>query len=71
MDHVTEAEKRYTGNYVSCTLKALKSWLAFNNIEITKKIRIRRADDAQSQQIINERVSTKEELRRVLNCATI
>jgi len=70
MDHVTEAEKKYTGGYVNCTLKATKSWLAFNDRHITRKIRIRHADDAQSRQVLEERVPTKEELRKMLLSAT-
>lgn len=67
MDHITEAQADFTGGYVKCTLKAVKSWLAYNDVQISKNIRIRRADDAQSRQVIEERVPTKEELRRVLN----
>jgi len=55
---------------VKCTLKSIKSWLGFNDVQISNRIRIRRADQAQSPKVVEERVPTKEELRRALICAT-
>jgi hypothetical protein len=35
MDYVSAAEKKdYAGNYISSTIKAIKSWLAHNNREL-------------------------------------
>jgi integrase len=70
LDHVTEVEKKFTGGYIKCQIKGVKSWLTFNDVLISRNIRIRHTDDAQSRQVMEERVPTKEELRRILLSAT-
>jgi len=65
MDYVTSAERKgYAGSYVSSTLKALRSWLAHNRREVKVKIKIKGVDDTPS--LKNERVPTRDELRRIL-----
>ena len=57
LDYVTSAERKgYAGSYISSTMKALKSWLAFNEREVKVKIKIKGVDDAPS---------LKDELRRI------
>jgi hypothetical protein len=64
LDFVTEMEKRgCAGSYIESILKAVKSWLAFNDREIKRKIKIKGARDTPSLE--NERIPTKEELRRI------
>jgi hypothetical protein len=46
MDYVSAAEKKgYAGNYISSTMKAVKSWLAHNNRELKVKIKIKGIDE--------------------------
>ena len=63
LDTVSTMEKRYAGSYVQSVVKAVKSWLAHNGVEIKRQIKIRGAEDAPS--LRDERVPTKEELRRI------
>jgi hypothetical protein len=68
MDYVTANKKRFTGGHVRNTVKAVKSWLNFNDIQVTKKIKIRNVDDTPT--LRNERVPTPEELQRILLSAS-
>jgi hypothetical protein len=64
LDYVSGMEKQdYTGSYIDSTLKCVKSWLSHNGKEMRRKIRIKGARDAPTLQ--DERVPTKEELKRV------
>lgn len=64
LDTVTEMErKKYAGSYIASTLKAIKSWLAFNGIEIKRKVRIKNVQDTPS--LRDERVPTQGELRGI------
>lgn len=64
LDVVTEMEKRgYAGGYIESCLKAIKSWLSFNGIEIKRKIKIRNAQETPT--LKDERVPTQDELRRI------
>ena len=38
MDHVTEVERKFTGGYIKCTFKAVKSWLAFSDLQISRGV---------------------------------
>ncbi len=58
-----EEEKGRAGSYIESTLKAVKSWLAHHNRTVVGKIKIRGARDTPS--LAEERVPTKEELRRI------
>ena len=63
-DYVSDQERKgRAGSYVKSTLKAVKSWLAFNGIKLPRKIKIMGAEDAPS--LRNERVPTPEELKRI------
>ncbi|MEM2868166.1 MAG: hypothetical protein QXR84_06770, partial [Candidatus Bathyarchaeia archaeon] len=50
-------------SYIESALKAVKSWLSHNGIEVKRKIKIRGARDTPS--LRDERVPTKQELRRI------
>jgi hypothetical protein len=64
MDYVSAAEKKgYAGNYISSTIKALKSWLAHNNRELKVKIKIEGIDETPT--LKDERVPTLDELKRI------
>lgn len=65
LDFVSDAEKKgLAGSYIHSTLKAIKSWLSHNNIELKGKIKIKGTQDTPS--LKDERVPTKEELKRIL-----
>ena len=64
MDYVSSAEKKgYAGNYISSTIKALKSWLAHNNKELKIKIKIKGIDETPT--LKDERIPTLQELKRI------
>ena len=64
MDYVSAAEKKgYAGNYISSTVKAIKSWLAHNNRELKVKIKIKGVDETPT--LKDERVPTLNELKRI------
>jgi len=64
LDFVEKEEKReVAGSYIDGSLKGVKSWLSHNNIQITRKIRIKNA--TKTPTIENERVPTQEELRKI------
>jgi hypothetical protein len=64
MDYVSAAEKKgYAGNYISSTIKAIKSWLAHNNRELKIKIKIKGIDETPT--LKDERVPTLNELKRI------
>jgi len=72
MDYVSSAEKKdYAGNYISSTMKALRSWLAHNNRQLKVKIKIKGIDETPT--LKDERVPTLEELKRIfyLFCLTV
>jgi hypothetical protein len=68
MDYVSAKEKEYAGSYIESTVKAVKSWLAHNGVELKRKIKIRGANDTPS--LRDERVPTKDELHHVLLSAS-
>lgn len=64
LDTVSKMEgEGYAGSYIQSTIKAVKSWLFHNRIEIRGKIRIKGAQDTPS--LKDERVPTKRELKRI------
>jgi hypothetical protein len=67
MDYVT-SHSNFSGGYIGCSLKAVKSWLAANDIELRHNIKIRGVDETPS--LREERIPTKDELRRILLSAT-
>jgi len=64
LDFVSMMERKgYAGSYIHSTLKAVKSWLAFNRIEVKGKIKIKGSQDTPT--LKDERVPTKEELKKI------
>ena len=63
-DFVTEMENKFSGNYISSILKGVKSWLAFNNKPLIRKIRI--SDVGIPTTLKNEKVPSQDELKRIL-----
>ena len=65
LDTVSKMEREnYAGSYIQSIVKAVKSWLLHNRIEIRGKIKIKGAQDTPT--LRDERVPTKGELRRIL-----
>ena len=65
-DYIILCEKRgNAGSYINNTIKAVKSWLVFNGINLPRKIKIRDANISAS--IKNERIPTQEELKKIFN----
>ena len=63
-DHVTRMEKHGNApSYISGVIKAVKSWLDHNEIEVKRKIKISNVDSTPT--IENEKVPGKEELKTV------
>jgi len=64
LDYVSDLEAAgRAGSYIESALKAVKSWLAHNNLEIKRKIKIKGVRDTPT--LRNERTPTREELRRI------
>jgi hypothetical protein len=64
LDTVSKMEKKgYAGSYIHSTLKAIKSWLLHNQIQVRGRVKIRGSQDAPT--LKEERVPVKEELRRI------
>jgi len=63
MDYVTSVQKRYAGSYIHNTIKVIRSWLAHNGIQLKRKIKITGAHETPT--LKDERVPTKDELRRI------
>jgi hypothetical protein len=64
LDIVSEMEKEgRSGSYIHSQLKAVKSWLLHNRIEVTGKIKIKGVQDTPT--LKDERVPTKPELKRI------
>jgi hypothetical protein len=69
-DHVQQLEtQEYAPSYIKGVLKAVKSWLSYNYVELKRKIKVANADMAVTLQ--DERVPTRDELKGVLNHASI
>ena len=63
LDTVTGMEKKYTGSYTKSVIKAVKSWLSHNGIEIKRAIKIRGAEDAPT--LKDEKVPSQAELKKI------
>jgi integrase len=64
-DHISMMEKNGSSpGYIDCTVKAVRSWLNHNEIELKRRIKIANRDFTPTLQ--NERVPTKEELQYLL-----
>ncbi len=68
-DLVSEMEDAgRAGTYVLSTLRAIKSWLAFNGVRLEQPIKVRGAQATPTLE--RERVPTQDELRRILLAAS-
>jgi len=63
MDYVSSTQKKHAGSYINNMLKAVKSWLVHNGIELKRRIKV--AGVHETPTLKDERVPTKEELRRI------
>lgn len=63
LDTVSAMEKSYAGSYIQSVVKAIKSWLTHNGVEIKRQIKIRGAEDTPS--LRDERVPTQDELKKI------
>lgn len=55
------------GSYIHASLKAVKSWMLWNNLEIKKKIKINGVSSTPS--LKNETVPSQDDLKKILNSA--
>ena len=63
MDYVSFTQKKHAGSYINNMLKAVKSWLVHNGIELKRRIKV--AGVHETPTLKDERVPTKDELRRI------
>jgi len=63
LDTVTSMERNYTGSYTKSVIKAVKSWLSHNGIEVKRAIKIRGAEDAPT--LKDEKVPSQAELKKI------
>jgi hypothetical protein len=63
LDTVTSMETKYTGSYTQSVIKAIKSWLAHNGVEVKRVIKIRGAEDAPT--LKDEKVPSQAELKKI------
>jgi hypothetical protein len=68
MDYVSATQEKHAGSYINNTIKVIKSWLAHNRIELKRKIKITGAHETPT--LKDERVPTKDELRRIFLSAS-
>jgi hypothetical protein len=69
-DFVSRLEREgKAGSYIKSCIKAIKSWLSFNMIEVKVKIKIKDADDTPT--LRNERVPNQPELRKIFMCGDL
>ncbi|RLE62434.1 MAG: hypothetical protein DRJ47_10700 [Thermoprotei archaeon] len=65
LDYVSSMEREgYAGGYIESTLKAVKSWLLHNGIEVKRKVKIRGARDTPS--LRDEKVPVDLETQRAI-----
>jgi len=68
MDFIAELHKdKYSPGYIENYLKAVRSWLEFNEITLVRKIKV--GNRNRTPTLEDERVPTKEELGQILNSA--
>jgi len=63
LDTVSAMEESYAGSYIQSVVKAVKSWLTHNGVEIKRQIKIRGSEDTPS--LRDERVPTQDELKKI------
>ena len=64
-DYVSYAEKdrKFAGQYILSTVKAVKSWLNHNGKKLTRKIDV--ANGVSNTTLVNERIPTQDELKKI------
>ncbi|MBC8225484.1 site-specific integrase [Candidatus Bathyarchaeota archaeon] len=63
LDAITTLESDYSGSYILSIVKAMKSWLAHNNVVIKRKLKVKGSQDTPS--LRNERVPIQDELKKI------
>lgn len=64
LDHVGAMAKRgAAGKYIASVVKGVRSWLAFNHLEVKGAVKVR--GERESPTLVDERVPTQEELKRI------
>lgn len=70
LDMVEDLEKeKFSGSYVSNLVKALRNWMEFNDVQITKRIQVQHPN--QLVKVGDEQPPRPEEFRAVLNAADL
>jgi hypothetical protein len=70
LDTIDEFEaKGYSNSYIKNIIKALKSWLKFNNMALTVEVKINDAED--SSTLANEWTPTQEELAKIFRACKL
>jgi integrase len=68
LDFIDDEEQQgKAGSFIETSIKAVRSWLDFNGVQMTYKVKIRGA--RQTPTLQDERVPTQDELRRILHAA--
>ena len=69
LDYVTYLEKNgKAGSYIASSLKPVKSWLRYTNLELRQRIKVRFARTPVT--LKNEKIPSQEELKAILRSAT-
>ncbi len=64
LDYVSSEEKKgYAGSYIYDTIKHVKSWLSFNDIEIRRRIKVKGKDSTPS--LKDKKVPNQQELKKI------
>jgi len=63
LDLVSSMEDEYSGSYIRSIVKAIKSWLSHNGIEVKRKVKIK--GDHDTPTLRDERVPTQKELKKI------
>jgi hypothetical protein len=63
LDTVTNMEKTNAGSYIQSVIKAIKSWLKHNGVEVKREIKIRGAEDTPT--LKEEKVPSQAELKKI------
>jgi len=68
-DLVSRLDSKKAPGYIQGILKAIKSWLRYNGITLTRRIKIR--NSTATPTIENEQVPSQEELARILRSSPL
>jgi hypothetical protein len=71
-DFVSRQEREgKAGSYIKSCVKAVKSWLSFNMVEVKVKVKIKIKDADDTPTLRDERVPTQQELRKIFMCGDL